>query len=152
MQSILPRLESARLNLVETAELFSEADYSFKLTPAQRTVAGWFEHTIEMNFGSCASLHSTPGPDPLKYKGVTSKAELVSGLKASFDYCAEGFKSMTDEKAAAPRKVGKRDVYPVNTMIGLLINWNEHYGNLVGYMRTRGFVPPTTARAQKAKK
>ena len=29
---------------------------------------------------------------------------------------------------------------------------NEHYGNIVVYMRLKGHVPPSTARAQKSKR
>lgn len=152
MQSLLPRLQTARLNLVESAKLMPEADYGYRLTPPQRSFANWIEHTIEMNYGTCANLHSTPGPDPLKYKGVTAKAELVAGLEASMDYCEQGFRAMNDTTAVLPKKAGKRDIYPVNLMVGLVVNWNEHYGNLVGYLRTKGHTPPSTARAQKAKK
>ncbi len=152
MNSLLPRLQTAKLNLVESAKLMPEADYAFKLTPAQRTFGQWMEHTIEMNYGTCASLHSAPGPDPLKYKGVTAKSELVAGLEASMGYCEQGFRAMNDTTALQAKKVGKRDVYPVNLMVGLVVNWNEHYGNLVGYLRTKGITPPSTARAQKAKK
>lgn len=152
MQSLLPRLQTAKLNLVESAELMPEADYNFRLTPPQRTFGAWIEHTIEMNYGTCANLHKAPGPDPLKYKGVTAKSELVAGLKASMEYCEQGFRAMNDTTALQPKKVGKRDVYPVNLMVGLVVNWNEHYGNLVGYLRTKGITPPSTARAQKAKK
>lgn len=151
MKSLLPRLQTAKLNLVESARLMPESDYGYKLTPAQRTFGQWMEHTIEMNYGTCASLHSTPGPDPLKYKGVTAKGELVAGLEASMDYCEQGFRAMNDTTALQAKTVGKREVYPVNLMVGLVVNWNEHYGNLVGYLRTKGITPPSTARAQKQK-
>ena len=29
---------------------------------------------------------------------------------------------------------------------------NEHYGNIIVYMRLKGLVPPSTARAQQQKK
>jgi hypothetical protein len=152
MKALLPRLQTARLNLVEAAKLMPEADYGYRLTPAQRTFGQWIEHTIEMNFGTCASLYSTPGPDPLKYKESTAKKVLVSDLDASMEYCEQGFRAMTDRQAMLPKASGKREVYPVSVMIGLVVNLNEHYGNLVGYLRTKGFTPPSTARAQRAKK
>jgi hypothetical protein len=30
-------------------------------------------------------------------------------------------------------------------MIGVVVSGNEHYGNLVGYLRSKGITPPSTA-------
>jgi hypothetical protein len=150
MQSILPRYETAKLNLIETAALMPEADYSYKLTPPQRSFGGWIEHNIGMNYNLCSSAMGKTAPSMKKYQ-ATAKAELEQGLKESFAYCDELFKNMTDQKSLQPVESGGKKVYPVNVMIGLVVNWNEHYGNLVGYMRSKNLVPPSTARAQKQK-
>jgi hypothetical protein len=153
MQSILSRYQTAKLNLMESAAAMPEADYGFKLTPAQRTFGEWMEHNIEMNYNLCSILLGQAAPKEKIKHGVTAKAELESGLKESFGYCDGAFQSMTDEKALKEMDAGGgRRVLPASTMIGLLINWNEHYGNLVGYLRTKGITPPSTARAQKARK
>jgi len=34
----------------------------------------------------------------------------------------------------------------------MISHTNEHYGNLVTYMRLKGMVPPSTARSQKQMK
>lgn len=154
MQSVLGRMQTAKLNWIETAEAMPAADYGFKLTPPQRSFAQWLEHNIDMNYGQCSLIHATPNPDAgKKFHGVTSKEELAAGLKASFEYCEAAFKAQTDATAVKPVAEGARKpVYPVNVMVGLVVNWNEHYGNIVGYLRTKGITPPTTARAQKAMK
>ena len=149
MKSILPRYQAIKQNLLETAEAMPEADYSYRLTPAQRTFAEWMEHNVMMNYGMCSAVMGQAAPDTKKYHGLTAKADLQKALKESFDYCDQAFQGMTDEKALATVTVEGRPVTPVNSMIGLLANWNEHYGNLVGYLRTNGMVPPSTARAQK---
>ena len=153
MQAILPRFDTVRLNLVEAAELMPEDSYTYHLTPPQRSWAEWISHNIQMNYNQCGRIHTAPAPDAKEWEGVSAKAELVAGLKESFAYCEGAFKAMTDEKAlqsAAP--AGGRPVVPAGIMIGLLNSWNEHYGNMVGYLRTRNLVPPSTARAAKAAK
>ncbi len=153
MTSILARYNTAKLNLIETAAAMPEADYGFQLTPAQRSFAEWMEHNVEMNYGLCSTLLGQAVPkDKIKH-GIQSKSALEASLKESFTYCDSGFQAMTDEKAL--REVdagGGRKVLPASVMIGLLINWNEHYGNLVGYLRTKGITPPSTARAQRLQK
>ena len=153
MKSILPRYATAKLNLIETAAVMPEADYGFKLTPAQRSFAEWMEHTAEMNYGLCSTILAEAAPKDKVHKGVTAKAEVERTLKESFDYCDRAFHSMDDAKALTEIDAGGgRKVVPASAMIGLLINWNEHYGNLVGYMRSKGLTPPTTARAQRLQK
>ena len=145
MQALLPRFDAAKLNLIEAAEAMPEASYDFKLTPGQRTFGDWIEHNISMNFSMCASMvgHTTPREHQPGGKG---KAELVRALKESFDYCEPIFKSMTDEKSQQHIQINDKLVYPVAVMIALVSNWNEHYGNMVGYLRTKGITPPSTAR------
>ena len=36
----------------------------------------------------------------------------------------------------------------VKAMISLVASLQEHYGNLVGYLRTKGIVPPSSARVK----
>ena len=139
-------------NLIETAEVMPEADYSFKLTPPQREFSGWLEHTAMSAYGSCAQMIGAAPPDAMKsVHGLTKKADVSRALKESFDYCDAAFKDMTDAKATTQVTIGDRKLYPVTPMIGLVALLNEHYGNLVGYMRSKGIVPPSTARASKKK-
>jgi len=150
MQSILPRFQAAKLNLIETAEFMPAEKYSYRLTPPQRTFGAWMEHNIQMNYGSCGMIAAERKPAPkLDNAG---KDQLIAALKESFDYCEQAFKAQTDETAVKSLQMAGRPVSPVNVMVGLVVNWNEHYGNLVGYLRSNNIVPPTTARAQKAKK
>lgn len=153
MQSILPRLETSRLDIVETADLMAETDYTYRLSPPQRSIGEWMQHNIMMNYASCAQISSAPPIDTSKFRTVTTKPELLPVLKASFDYCAAAFQSFNDETALKPFQAnGRASAIPANVMIGLLTLWNEHYGNLVGYIRSKNLVPPSTARvATRAK-
>jgi uncharacterized damage-inducible protein DinB len=84
-----------------------------------------------------------------KLPQTKDKASLVQALKDSFAYCEQVFKSFDDAKALAPVTMGSRTTSAADSMIGLLTQWNQHYGNMVGYMRTKGITPPSTARMQK---
>lgn len=153
MKAILPRYATAKLNLVETAAAMPAPDYEFKLTPVQRSFAGWMEHNVEMNYNLCSTLLGEPAPKDKVKKGEMSKPVLEKALEESFAYCDKGFNSMNDEKALKEMDgASGRKIVPASIMIGLLNSWNEHYGNLVGYMRVKGITPPTTARAQRMQK
>lgn len=150
MQSILPKFETARLDIVETAELFPDADYAYKLNAPQRSIGEWMQHNITMNYSTCSQISNTPPIDTSKVRTITSKSELLPILQQSFDYCGAAFKAFNDETALKSFQVqGRPAAIPANVMISLLTLWNEHYGNLVGYIRTKGMVPPSTARVAK---
>jgi hypothetical protein len=148
MSAIQPRYNTAKLNLIESAQAMPAESYSYRLTPEQRSFGEWIEHNVGMNYNLCSQGLGQPAPRTVTLS-PTDKDALVKAITASFQYCDALFLNTTDEKALAPLDVDGRKVYPVNVMIGLLASWNAHYGNIVGYLRTKGIVPPSTARARK---
>ena len=139
------RYESVKQNLIASAEAMPETEYNFKLTPAQRPFGKWIEHTIDMTYSGCSSMRGLthlmrPAPDD-------NKASLVEVLKKAFEYCDESLKDMTDQKALTEVPMGDKKVYPVTYMVSLVSGLNEHYGNVVGYLRTKGITPPSSAHA-----
>jgi hypothetical protein len=62
------------------------------------------------------------------------------------------FDGLTDAKSLEEVQVGNRKVAAVDVMFSYIANLNAHYGNMVGYMRVKGVIPPSTARTNKAKK
>ncbi len=150
MKSIESRYATVKLNLIESAVAMPEKDYSYKLTPPQRSFGNWIEHNIEMNYRLCSSIPGETISKEKLVKDTAPKAALEKGLKESFNYCDKVFSSMTDEKALTEvTHTNGQKVLPANVMIGLLNSWNQHYGNIVGYLRTKGITPPSTARSQK---
>lgn len=139
-------------NLIETADVMPAADYSFRLTPAQRTFAEWIEHTALSSYSFCSSIKGSAAPEAAKaLHGLTAKEELSRALRESFGYCDAVLGEMDDRKAATEISIGDRKLNPITPMVNLVGSLNEHYGNLVGYMRSKGVVPPSTARASKKK-
>ena len=57
---------------------------------------------------------------------------------------------LTDESLLEKLKNGQNEVARGVFIAGVIAHVNEHYGNLVTYMRLKGIVPPSTERAQKA--
>ena len=145
------RYQTVRVNLIETAEVMPGEHYDFRLTPAQRSFRGWIAHTAMLNYNSCARMQSVPRPQTDHVDHLTGKEALQAALRESFEFCDTALKQMNDKRALTELHTGERTTYPVQAMLGLLSSLNSHYGNLVGYLRTRGIVPPSTARAQSKK-
>ena len=142
-------LNNVQRNLVESADLMPEEHYSFRPTPEVRPFGEWIAHTAVSNYNYCSMIKGEPNPHAGQAEKHTTKAEISKALKDSFEYCAAAVKDLDDQKALAEVTVGKNTFPRVRPMISLLGSTNEHYGNIVVYLRLKGLVPPSTARAQK---
>jgi hypothetical protein len=144
--------ERLKQDMVETAELMPAASYDFKLTPPQRPFSGWIEHTAMGNYRMCSMMLGRAEPEAAKaVHGLTVKDDLVKALRDSFTYCDSALKEMDDTKAVAQITFNERKYPAVQVMIGLVASLSEHYGNLVGYLRSKGLEPPSTTRASRKK-
>lgn len=141
--------QTMRLYLIAASEMMSEENYSFKLTPVSRTFGDWMKHTAEMNYGSCTKLHGGNPPDPKILESAKTKEALVRELKASFTFCDTAFRGISDRQLLAEKETPERRFYPVTEMVGLTNSLHEHYGNLIGYLRSKGVTPPSTLRTQR---
>ena len=75
------------------------------------------------------------------------KDEVSKALKDSFAYCAAVLEKVDDARALSTPQISY-------AFLHIIVHNNEIYGNIVGYMRSSGLVPPSTASrdAQKKKK
>jgi uncharacterized damage-inducible protein DinB len=136
--------------VVKAAEKMPEENYSFKPTPDVRTFGQLVGHVADASFGFCAEAQGGTNPEKQFEKTKTSKADLVAALKDAVAYCNKAFEGMTDAKGSEMVKMfnfnlAKLTVFSINTA-----HTDEHYGNMVTYMRLKGIVPPTSENAPPA--
>ena len=131
-------------NLSKTAAKVPEELYSFKPTPEVRSLGQLIGHVADANFFICSSAAGEKPPQGGFEKGKTAKADLSKALDDSIAYCDKVIGALDDKKGAdvvqffgAPTP--KLAVFNFNIQ-----HCNEHYGNLVTYMRLKGIVPPSS--------
>ena len=138
-----------RLFLQGAADVMPADKYGFKLAPEQMEFGQWINHSTERNYLDCAILRGEPNPMPkAKTDLLKTKAEIVSQLRASFEYCDAAFAKLDDQKILASPEM-------VQAFLHTTVHNNEIYGNVVGYLRANQIVPPSTEMIQemiKAKK
>ena len=144
---------SQKMNLTQSADKVSEADYAFQPTKDVRTFGQIIAHVANTQFNYCSVAKGEPNPnkDDVE-KTATTKAAIVKALADSFAYCDTVYLTLTDAKALELIKVGQNDVPRAARLISNIAHDNEHYGNLVTYMRIKGYVPPSTERAQQMRR
>jgi DinB superfamily len=136
--------ESNRNNLIKAAEKMPEEAYSFKPTPEMQSFGERIAH-IAGQMGTCSALTGERKPNPAQ--GKTSKADIVAGLKTSFDACDSAWGSMND-KTAVEMMAGRggQQTSKLSMLIRNTTHNTEMYGYLSPYMRLKGVVPPTSDR------
>ncbi len=131
-------------NIVKAAEKMPEENYSFKPTPDVRTFGQLVGHVADAQYHFCATVSGAKGPDGSIEKTKTSKADLVQALKDSVAFCNAAYDGLSDADAVAPMKFMG---FQATKLLALSVNTahdDEHYGNMVTYMRLKGIVPPSS--------
>jgi len=146
-----------RRNLAEAAEAMPAEEYAFQPTPQVRTFGQLVGHVVNANFFFCSQAKGEKSPGATNYERVTEKAALVKALNDALAYCDQGYETTTDATFNQAVKVGGiPGMGTTDTVRGAVLMFNtthnnEHYGNLVVYMRLKGHVPPSTARVAPRK-
>ena len=145
-----------RRDLIEAAEAMPAAEFAFKPTPQVRSFGEILGHVAFANFYFCAMAKGEPPPSTVNYeRTVTDKPGLVKALGDALNYCDGVYKETTDANASQPVKLSGPGGSGQSTRALVLIfnttHNNEHYGNVIVYLRLKGIVPPSTARVQGKK-
>lgn len=130
--------------VVRAAEKMPEENYSFKPTPEVRSFGQLVGHVADANYMFCAQAQGLPNPAKNIEKTKTSKADLVAALKDAVAYCNQTYDGMNDTNGSEIVKffsfhLAKLTLLSLNTA-----HTDEHYGNMVTYLRLKGIVPPTS--------
>lgn len=129
-------------NLVTAAAKFPESDYGFRPSPDVRSFAQLIGHVADSHFMFCAPLLPQANPRSGAEK-LTSKAELLTALKNSVDFCTAAADRLSDGDSA-PVKLFGRDRVKLSVLWTNIAHTNEHYGNVATYLRIKGLVPPSS--------
>ena len=70
----------------------------------------------------------------------------MAALKDGVAYCNKTLGGMTDAKGSEIVKFFGRDMARLTLLSLNTAHMDEHYGNMVTYMRLKGIVPPTSEK------
>lgn len=131
-------------NLIKAAAKMPEENYAFKPTPDVRSFGQLVGHVADAQYLFCAPVKGEANPAPGIEKSKTTKADLEKALAAAFAYCDAVYSSMTDATVVQTTKFFNRERSKLTILNFNTSHNNEHYGNIVTYMRLKGLVPPSS--------
>jgi uncharacterized damage-inducible protein DinB len=134
--------------ILDSAEAMPEKEYSFKPSPDIRSFGQLVGHVADAQYMFCSAVKHEPQPKREIEKTATTKAALTKALSEAFAYCDPVYAGNTDASLSQAVELfgGRRG--PFTKFLALNFNIahdNEHYGNMVTYMRLKKIVPPSTA-------
>jgi len=144
-----------RRDLVDAAQAMPAEEYAFKPTPQVRSFGELIGHVANANFYFCSQVKGEKSPATANYEKAADKAAIVKGLSDSLAYCDGAYSATTDANFQSAVKLAGPAATETGRGMLLMFNTthnNEHYGNAIVYMRLKGHVPPSSARAEAPKK
>ena len=147
-QAIREGWNGAKQNVAGSAKTMPDDKYGFKPVPTVRSFGEILAHIAGANYIFCAAARGEKSPhaEDAFEKTAKTRAEIVKALDDSFKYCDVAY-SADDQKLgemiAAPFGGGQSP--RAAALMGNTGHLQEHYGNLVTYLRINGLVPPSSA-------
>ena len=141
-----------RKYLERTAEKMPEEFYGMRpgAQPEVRTFAQLIGHVANFNYRWCSDGKGEKNPmEASDFEKLTAKADLVKALNGALTYCDGAYAMLTDANSMdivqGTRDDGtKAPVLRISRFFSNVAHNNEHYGNLVTYMRIKSIVPPSS--------
>ncbi len=150
------QFDNVSRNVREAAEKMPEDKFTYQATKDVRTFGAFVGHVANAHYNFCSRAKGEQNPNKEDFEKVTGKAALVKAITAANDYCAAVFTGANDKWMLETLATGQPPNQQQTPRAAVLANntshSNEHYGNLVTYMRLNGLVPPSTERAQAPRK
>ncbi len=131
--------DNMQAKIVNAANMMPESKYSYRPVKDVRSFGEILTHIADISYYLCSNMKGEAPPAPPASK--TSKAEITSYLKASFDYCDGAYAGFTDAHLNDPANFWGHATNKMFMVTQLGNHDALHYGNLVTYLRLNGLVP-----------
>jgi hypothetical protein len=127
-----------------------EAKFGFKPVDTVRTYGQILAHVAGANYNFCAAARGEKSPftEDAFEKTATTRPAIIKAVEDSIKYCDTAYAALDDRKAAeiVDGAFGGGKTPRAAALMGNTGHVQEHYGNLVTYMRINGIVPPSSAK------
>jgi uncharacterized damage-inducible protein DinB len=140
---------TARRNLLASATLMPENRFAYRPVETVRTYGQLLAHVAGANYVFCAAARGEKPPfaEDAFEKSATTRAAIIKALEDSLVYCDAAYAKLTDRTAAeiVDGPFGSGKSARAAALLGNTGHLQEHYGNLVTYLRMNNLVPPSSA-------
>lgn len=133
-------------NLLAAAEAMPADKYGFKPTPAQMSFGQLIAHIARDNHTTCSTIAGVKPAPGAKPTAADGKEKLVAALKSSLDECSTALDGLKDAALGDTVTWYGGSTSRAMAVIGLQVDWADHYSQQAIYLRLNGILPPTARR------
>ncbi len=144
IEVFLDRWQKAKAFTLQVAGAMPADAYTFKPKPEMRSYGELMGHIATNNAFYISRFRAGELPDNLRPPKEFDKDTVKTYLTASFDFCAEVFKSLTQE-ALDKSYPGRPNTPPAtgwDWVLHAFIHTAHHRGYAEVYLREKGITPP----------
>jgi uncharacterized damage-inducible protein DinB len=134
--------------LVPAADAMPEDKYNYQTTKDTMPFSRQVLHAAATNYYYCSVMLGEKPPVDLGKDGdgpeFKSKAQAVQFMKDSFAYAKKAFATIDAQNAVTSIAAGQRQATRLGLAFNTIAHGNNHYGQIVQYLRVNGVVPPAS--------
>jgi uncharacterized damage-inducible protein DinB len=146
--SLKGNYERVKKFIIGAAEEMPPAEYAFKPSPDVRSFGQLIGHVADASYMFCGAAKKDAKP-PVKAsfeKTATTKDALKKALAEAFAYCDAVYADSKDAALSTPISLfGNDKMIKFQALDINVAHDNEHYGNIVTYLRIKKLVPPSSS-------
>jgi uncharacterized damage-inducible protein DinB len=139
---------SQEREVVSAAEAMPADKYNFVPTHGTfegvRTFGQQVTHIVSSQYYYFGDFGIKPGNDPDAIDKLTKKDDIVKALKDSYAFANQAIETITVENAF--KQLGDQKITRAGMAATGLAHTNDHYGQMVVYLRMNGIIPPASRK------
>jgi uncharacterized damage-inducible protein DinB len=133
--------------LAQAATAAPDSLFGFRPTPDVRSFGETLDHVAASERGYCQMALGERPSGGGAGTGARTKAEVIAALQTSKEVCERAY-AQGEADAGLPAFGGGR-ASRLQVLLENVMHDNEHYGNVVTYLRLNRIVPPSTSPAPR---
>ena len=149
-QAIRSEWNGIKQNVVKSGSVMPADKFGFKPVASVRTFGQILAHIAGANYVFCAAAkgEKPPHAEDEFEKNATTPPAIMKALQESMAYCDAAYNALDDRRAGEiiDGAFGGGKTARAAALMGNTGHLQEHYGNLVTYLRINGLVPPSSAQ------
>jgi uncharacterized damage-inducible protein DinB len=134
--------------LVPAADAMPEDKFNYQTTKDTMPFSKQVLHAAWTNYYFSSVILGEKPPVDLGKDGegpeFKSKAQAVQFMKDSFVYAKKAFRTINAQNAVTPIQAGQWAATRLELAFNTIAHGNNHYGQIVQYLRVNGVVPPAS--------
>jgi uncharacterized damage-inducible protein DinB len=139
---------SQEKEVVSAAEVMPADKYNFAPTKGTfegvRTFGQQVSHIAASQYYYFGNFGVKTSVDSDAIEKLTKKDDVVKALKDSYAFAQQAIETMTAENAF--EEIGEHKSTRAGLAAGALAHTNDHYGQMVVYLRMNGIIPPASRK------